>query len=300
MITRVRKQRGFTVVDNGYLYDPSLTLEAVGLLTIIFSYPDDRMITIESIAENRQLDTPYKVRNAMKVLLQNGYCKRTKRQDGKGIFRGWDYKIFEEKQPLTDLPNTQVGEATDVRNTDVGKTSVNISTISNITIDSSKTIDSNVDKDLLLNTGEIFENKIFPISETEEISNPTIQKEERKSCAKKKEVAPLIPIPDNLNTPEFIDAWTRLCSLSKWRKKEASALETALKKLSKFDVRFAIDLCENAHSGNYQGVVFTDTPTKYEQWKKRNPHEQQPQQGFRSFAQSAADALDEQFRGTHT
>ena len=313
MINRVRKQRGFTVVDNGYLYDPSLTLEAVGLLTVIFSYPDGKLITIESIAERRKLDSAYKVRGAMKQLIENGYCTRTKRQDGKGIFRGWDYTVFEEKQLLPDLPISQVGESTDLRNTDVGKTSVNINTISSNTINSSKIIDSSIDIDYSLNTVETENLKQDQqISENEnsgdftdsngngEPSTPTNPKE-RKSCAKKKEKADvsLIPIPDVLNTPEFCQAWSKLCSLTKWRRKPDSAILLALKKLSEFDVRFATELCESAHAGDYQGVVFPDTKYKYEQWKKRYNHGSGQNQGFRERASADVARIDAEFSGAN-
>lgn len=296
------------MVDNGYLYDSSLTLEAVGLLTVIFSYPDEKQISIESIAERRPLDSSYKVRGAMKQLIQNGYCTRTKRQDDKGIFRGWNYTVFEEKQPIADLPNSKVGEPADMRITDVGKTHVNISTIYSNSYSSSNPTDSSIDKNYLLSTvdSERKEEIVF----TSEIENkgvissscesgvsltPTNQKE-RKSCAKKKEmgVIPVVPIPDTLNTPEFCQAWTKLCSLSKWRSKPSSAIELALKKLSAFDVRFAIELCESAHAGNYQGVVFPDTAHKYEQWKKRS-HEGKENSGFRARATADVERIDAEF-----
>lgn len=309
MISRVRKQRGYTVVDNGYLYDSSLTLEAVGLLTVIFSYPDEKQISIESIADRRPLDSSYKVRGAMKQLIQNGYCTRTKRQDDKGIFRGWNYTVFEEKQPIADLPNSKVGEPADMRITDVGKTHVNISTIYSNSYSSSNSTDSSIDKNYHLSTvdsekrGEVGdasemgnEGVISRSCELGELLTPTNPKE-RKSCAKKKEmgVVPIVPIPDSLNTPEFCHVWNKLCSLSKWRSKPSSAIELALKKLSSFDVRFAVELCESAHAGNYQGVVFPDTAFKYEQWKKRSSHGGKENNGFRTRATIDVDRIDAEF-----
>ena len=79
---------------------------------------------------------------------------------------------------------------------------------------------------------------------------------------------PLIVIPDNLNTPEFLTAWNDLASTKKWKKKEPTCLNSTLRQLAKYDVWFAIQLCENATSGNYQGVVFGDTPEKYAKWLK--------------------------------
>ena len=78
-----------------------------------------------------------------------------------------------------------------------------------------------------------------------------------------------------LNLPftdrEFLDTWNDLISQPKWKNKSTGALNMALKRLSEYDVRFAILLMQNAIVGNYQGIVFSDTPTKYQQWLRDNP-----------------------------
>ena len=313
MINRIRKQKGYTVVDNGYLYDPSLTLDSVGLLTVIFSYPDGKHISIESIADTRPNDSTYRVRSAMRELIKAGYCIRSPHKGEGGKFVGWDYTVFEEKQEApADLRNTSVGyekKSTDLRNTDVRNSSVLISTITSNTIDSSKDYTSIevLESIVLSSTGEK--------SSKEDVSEdflglgdvPTNPKKERKSSAKKKEKAELslIPIPHNLNTPEFVEAWTRLNSISKWRNKPASAVELALQKLSHYEVAFAVELCDAAHAGNYQGVVFPDTQSKYEQWKKRNAHDQNTRSngqniGFRERALADIAELDAKFARTNT
>lgn len=76
------------------------------------------------------------------------------------------------------------------------------------------------------------------------------------------------PIPTCLDTPQFVEAWVQLLETKKWRTKEASAINLALKKLSAYDVAFAIQLVETAIMGGYQGVVFTETKTAYEKWQK--------------------------------
>ncbi len=53
-----------------------------------------------------------------------------------------------------------------------------------------------------------------------------------------------------------------------WRKKPVSALKMSLKKASKFDEEFVITLMEDAIAGNWKGLVFADTPERYENWKK--------------------------------
>lgn len=77
-----------------------------------------------------------------------------------------------------------------------------------------------------------------------------------------------LPFPDN---PEFVETWNELMATTKWKHKTVRALKMALTQLAKYDVRFSIILMQTAISGNYQGVVFTDTPTRYEQWKRSQP-----------------------------
>lgn len=70
---------------------------------------------------------------------------------------------------------------------------------------------------------------------------------------------------------EFIDTWKELVSQPKWRGKTNTALQKTLNKLSGYDVRFAVALMNTAIENNYQGVVYPDTPAKYEQWKRNHP-----------------------------
>lgn len=77
---------------------------------------------------------------------------------------------------------------------------------------------------------------------------------------------------------EFIDTWNELRKQPKWRKKTVTALQKSLDRLSRYDVRFAIELMNTAIENGYQGVVYDDTPTRYEQWMKSHP-QSQPDQG---------------------
>lgn len=77
---------------------------------------------------------------------------------------------------------------------------------------------------------------------------------------------------------EFIDTWNELRKQPKWRKKTVTALQKSLDRLSRYDVRFAIELMNTAIENGYQGVVYDDTPSRYEQWMKSHP-QPQPDQG---------------------
>lgn len=76
--------------------------------------------------------------------------------------------------------------------------------------------------------------------------------------------------PCPFNGKEFLELWISLLKMPKWNKKPLSAIQMACTRLKRYDVRFACTLVENAIEGNYQGVVFSDTNIKYENWKRQN------------------------------
>lgn len=71
--------------------------------------------------------------------------------------------------------------------------------------------------------------------------------------------------------PEFISTWEELREQPKWRTKTVIALQRCLDQLSRYDVRFAIDLMNTAIANNYQGVVFPGTDKDYQQWTQSHP-----------------------------
>ena len=71
------------------------------------------------------------------------------------------------------------------------------------------------------------------------------------------------------NSEKFMFLWNELVKMPKWRKKPFSALQLTLHKLSEFDEDFVIELIENAITGNYQGIIFSNTKEKYEQFKQQ-------------------------------
>lgn len=85
------------------------------------------------------------------------------------------------------------------------------------------------------------------------------------------------PVPEPLaSSLEFMAAWTVLLDCPKWRKKPETAIAASLKMLSEYHPDFAAALAQKAIAGNYQGVVFDDTPDAYAKWQKtRNPQAQQ-------------------------
>ena len=71
------------------------------------------------------------------------------------------------------------------------------------------------------------------------------------------------------HSEKFMLLWDELVKMPKWRKKPFSALQLTLHKLSEFEEDFVIELIENAITGNYQGIIFSNTKEKYEQFKQQ-------------------------------
>ena len=82
------------------------------------------------------------------------------------------------------------------------------------------------------------------------------------------------------NDPVFVDTWNELKIQPKWKHKSIHALQMALNQLSVYHVSFAVQLMQNAIAGNYQGVVFDNTPERYNRWLQTSPGAgQDPQPG---------------------
>lgn len=102
--------------------------------------------------------------------------------------------------------------------------------------------------------------------ESAQVRDP--QQEKEPSQKQKKEKKP----PDCARPPfsdRFYEVWEKLLTMPKWKKKNQTALDMSLKKLARYDECFAIELVENAISGDYQGVVFGDTDVKYQDYQNK-------------------------------
>ena len=60
----------------------------------------------------------------------------------------------------------------------------------------------------------------------------------------------------------------------KWKGKTKHALQLNLNDLGKYEEEFAWVLMGDAIKNNWQGIVFEDTPEKYERWKERRAREE--------------------------
>lgn len=81
-----------------------------------------------------------------------------------------------------------------------------------------------------------------------------------------------VNVNENVNLPyssrEFVDTWSVLIRQPKWKNKTPAALSRAAKQLAQYPEGFAVELMNNAIASGYQGLVFANTPTMFEIWKR--------------------------------
>lgn len=102
-VFRVERNKGYTVMSNHHLRNKDLTLKAKGLLSQMLSLPESWDYTLSGLSHiNREkIDA---IREAVKELERAGYIQRSRERDEKGCLRGTDYVIYEQPQPISDLP----------------------------------------------------------------------------------------------------------------------------------------------------------------------------------------------------
>ena len=102
-VFRVERTTGYTVMSNHHLRNKDLTLKAKGLLSQMLSLPEDWDYTLAGLSYiNREsVDA---IRTAIWELEKAGYIKRYQGRDKRGKMTAIEYVIYEQPQPLLDLP----------------------------------------------------------------------------------------------------------------------------------------------------------------------------------------------------
>ncbi|MBQ8497185.1 MAG: helix-turn-helix domain-containing protein [Clostridia bacterium] len=102
-VFRVERNAGYTVMSNHHLRNKDLTLKAKGLLSQMLSLPEDWDYTLAGLSYiNREsVDA---IRTAIWELEKAGYIKRYQGRDERGKMTAIEYVIYEQPQPLLDLP----------------------------------------------------------------------------------------------------------------------------------------------------------------------------------------------------
>lgn len=93
-VFRVEKNHSYTVMANHHLRDERLSLKSKGLLSLIFSLPDDWRISIEGMTQF-SADGKDAIRSAIRELTDAGYITRAQTHSEAGTFSGYDYVVHE-------------------------------------------------------------------------------------------------------------------------------------------------------------------------------------------------------------
>ena len=93
-IIRMKKEKNYTVVDNGYLNDPRQSAREMGLLTKGLSLPDDWEFSIRGL-ERILKDGQDGIRSALRVLEETGYLVRSRARNEHGKLGKITYTFYE-------------------------------------------------------------------------------------------------------------------------------------------------------------------------------------------------------------
>lgn len=95
-ILRNRTQCNFTIVNN-VIFDGTLSLKAIGLLTTMLHLPDGWQFSEVGLTKIVK-DGITAVHAALKELERAGYLIRTQSRDGRGQFCGYDWEVYDTPQ----------------------------------------------------------------------------------------------------------------------------------------------------------------------------------------------------------
>ena len=101
------KNKNYSVICNEVFKEKELSLKAKGLYALVMSLPDDWDFSLKGICELSK-ENYTAVNNAIKELIEAGYCQRGRVYD-KGKISGFEYYFFEgkEKSPRLDFLNME-------------------------------------------------------------------------------------------------------------------------------------------------------------------------------------------------
>ncbi len=106
-VIRFERKRGFTILQNGMLRDPRLSLKTKGLFAVMLSKPGSWEFSIAALSREVGAGKDA-IRTSLQELIDAGYLERDKQShDGGGKFGGSVYVLHEESaSPLAGFPTT--------------------------------------------------------------------------------------------------------------------------------------------------------------------------------------------------
>lgn len=102
-VIRVQRTGGYTVLPNGILRDPGLSLKTKGLFAIILSLPEDWDYSVTGLAAVANCGRDA-IRTALGEMERTGYLTRARAHGEKGKFTGMVYTIRDVAVPLSENP----------------------------------------------------------------------------------------------------------------------------------------------------------------------------------------------------
>ncbi len=125
----VQAVKGFSITPNYHQHDRTLSAKAKGILSLMFSLPDDWDYSLRGLS-SLFTDGVDSIRSGIRELEQAGYIVRTRLRDDHGRLRGTKYIVYpipytlKSNSPILDIP-TQVKPA-QVQPTQANPTESNI------------------------------------------------------------------------------------------------------------------------------------------------------------------------------
>lgn len=103
---RVYKESGnFVTVHKHFIYDSNLSAKAKGILLYLLSRPDDWKIYTSEIEKNMS-DGQKSINSGVNELIKNKYIHRTQKRNEAGVFKGYEYLVYEKP---TEMPFSENG-----------------------------------------------------------------------------------------------------------------------------------------------------------------------------------------------
>lgn len=101
-VIRVEKTENYTVMSNNHFKERQMSLRAKGLLSLMFSLPDNWDYSIKGLCAICK-ENPSAIRAALAELERFGYLRREQQKNEKGRFL-YEYTVYEK--PYTEKPHT--------------------------------------------------------------------------------------------------------------------------------------------------------------------------------------------------
>ena len=94
---RTHKDRNYTVLDNTFIRDVTLSWKAKGVMTYLLSLPDDWSVNFSEVLRH-SADGETALKSAIKELKEHGYLVSRRLQSSEGKFTGFTYEIIENPE----------------------------------------------------------------------------------------------------------------------------------------------------------------------------------------------------------